>query len=176
MFFKSTMVLNSVKQILYSGFTWIIALVFLVAGIQKLTDPEAFVVLIDSYGLVWDSFLWPLAILLPLLEIVCAIALVFRKQWAVIALGGLTLMFIAVLSYGIWMGLDVDCGCFGTGDPEYKAYSSLHSALYKDLVLLVGIGYLLVFNKSKVTASKWFIINALRRSVFRKSVNVNSRA
>lgn len=144
------MALNLVKQPLYLVITWITALVYLVAGIQKLIDPKTFVVLIDSYGLVWESLLLPIAILLPLCEIVSAIGLIFRKRWAIAVIGGLTLMFIAVLSYGIWLGLDVDCGCFGAGDPEHKAYSSLHSALIKDLVLLVGIAYLLVFHKTNL--------------------------
>jgi uncharacterized membrane protein YphA (DoxX/SURF4 family) len=137
------------SQRLYTTITWIIATIFLLAGIQKLFDPDSFVVLIDSYGLVWESFLLPVAILLPSLEIVCAVGLIFKKRWAVVALVGLTLMFIAVLAYGIWLGLDIDCGCFGTGDPEHDAYSSLHSALIKDLVLLMGIGYLAAFTRLK---------------------------
>ncbi len=125
-------------------------MVYLVAGTQKLFDPSAFVVLIDSYGLVWEPFLLPIAVLLPLFEIVAAIALLLKKRWAMIAIGGLTLMFIAVLSYGIWLGLDIDCGCFGVGDPEREAYSNLHSALVKNVIILAGIGYLLVFHKTNL--------------------------
>jgi hypothetical protein len=59
--------------------------------------------------------------------------------------GSLTLMavlmaiFIAVLGYGLWMGLDVDCGCFGPEDPEGKAYAGIRPALYRDFVLAGGI-------------------------------------
>lgn len=148
---------SSVKQRLYTIINLIIAAVFLVAGIQKLIDPDNFVVLIDSYGLLWEPFLLPVAIMLPVIEIVCGVGMVFRKKWAVLGIAALTLMFIAILTYGIWIGLDVDCGCFGVGDPEYKAYSGLQSALIKDLVLLMGVGYLIVFNRSisgKLTKQK----------------------
>ena len=137
---------SSIKQGFYTITNLTIAAVFLIAGIQKLIDPDSFVVLIDSYGLLWEPFLLPIAIVLPVTEIVCGIGIVFRKKWAVLGIAALTLMFIAILTYGIWMGLDVDCGCFGTGDPEYKAYSGLQSALIKDVVLLLGVGYLFVFN------------------------------
>jgi hypothetical protein len=49
---------------------------------------------------------------------------------------------MAVVSYGIWMGLDIDCGCFGPGDLEGEAYKGLRPALYRNLILSVGIFYL----------------------------------
>ena len=41
-------------------------------------------------------------------------------------------LFMAILGYGISMGLDVDCGCFGPEDPESKAFHGLRAALYRD--------------------------------------------
>ena len=41
-------------------------------------------------------------------------------------------MFLLVLAYAIAMGLDVDCGCFGPGDPEGDAVGNLRSAVLRD--------------------------------------------
>jgi hypothetical protein len=49
---------------------------------------------------------------------------------------------MAVLSYGIWMGLDVDCGCFGPEDLEAKAFHGLKGSLLRDLVMLAGIAFI----------------------------------
>jgi len=51
-------------------------------------------------------------------------------------------VFMSILGYGIHMGLDVDCGCFSAEDPEAEAFHGLRSALYRDLVMAAGIGYL----------------------------------
>ena len=46
---------------------------------------------------------------------------------------------MAVLGYGIWMGLDVDCGCFGPEDPEAEAFHGLRLSLFRDLVMMAGV-------------------------------------
>jgi len=57
-------------------------------------------------------------------------------------IGGLLVLFIAILGYGIWMGLDVDCGCFGPDDPEAEAFHGLRLPLYRDMLMLAGIAYI----------------------------------
>ncbi|MEJ2158353.1 MAG: DoxX family protein, partial [Desulfobacteraceae bacterium] len=59
----------------------------------------------------------------------------------------LLLLFMMVLGYGIWLGLDVDCGCFAAGDPEGGAYHGLRPALYRDAVMLAGMGYLILWKR-----------------------------
>ena len=51
-------------------------------------------------------------------------------------------VFICVLSYGIWLGLDIDCGCFGSNEPESSAFSGLREALLRDLLLLLPLLFL----------------------------------
>ena len=121
---------------------WAIGFVFLWAGVSKLLRPGDFALLIDNYGLVPSSWTLPIAVFLPVTEVLAAVGLIFRKRWALHGVAGLTLLFIVILLYGIRMGLNVDCGCFGVGDPEAELYSSLNGALYKDLVMLLGIFFL----------------------------------
>ena len=101
--------------------------------------------LIDSYGIVPDPLLMPVAIGLPLLEVVAAVGLMMDIRGSLTSIGALLLVFMAILGYGIWMGLDVDCGCFGPEDPESRAYHGLRSALYRDFIMLAGVLYLYVW-------------------------------
>ncbi|MBU0944126.1 MAG: DoxX family membrane protein [Proteobacteria bacterium] len=124
---------------------WLISVPFLYAGITKLADPESFARVIGGYGLVPEPLLFPTALLLPLVEIGVAAGLLFNIRLCLYAVATLLALFIAVLSYGIWLGLDVDCGCFGPNDPE-QAYHGLWSALYRDLGLLIPTLYLFLFH------------------------------
>lgn len=62
-----------------------------------------------------------------------------RGSLAVIA--AMLVFFMVVLGYGIRLGLDIDCGCFGPDDPE-QAYKGLKSALVRDAVLMVAVLFL----------------------------------
>ena len=113
-----------------------LALSFLAAGLIKIMNPMTFAVTIDAFGILPGPLVMPVAILLPMVEILGAAALIFDIRGS---LGLITLMllaFIAVLAYGLHMGLDIDCGCYGPGDPEAEAYAGIRGALWRDLSML----------------------------------------
>jgi len=122
----------------------VISVPFLYAGITKLLDPKSFAVVIDGYGLLPESLVLPAAVVLPILEIIGAAGLLFNIRIFFYTVAALLVLFITVLGYGIWLGLDVDCGCFGPDDPE-QAYHGLQDALIRDLGLLVPTLYLFWF-------------------------------
>jgi uncharacterized membrane protein len=123
---------------LYRGLRWGLALVFLYAGLIKLVDPASFAVIIAAYGLVPEGLLMPIAVVLPTLEVLAAIGLMVDLRGSLTLMAVLMAIFIAVLGYGLWMGLDVDCGCFGPEDPEGRAFAGMRTALYRDFVLTGG--------------------------------------
>ena len=96
----------------YRLIRWLLSIVFLYAGATKLADPKAFGTLIDAYGIVPDQLLMPVAVGLPLLEVVAAIGLIVDVRGSLAIISGLMALFITILIYGIRMGLDVECGCF----------------------------------------------------------------
>jgi hypothetical protein len=120
---------------------WIISTIFLVAAIPKLFNPYQFAATIDAYALLPDKLLLPTAIVLPVLEILLAIGLLFNCLKSKIGTVVILLFFIALLSYSIWLGLDIDCGCFGPDDPEHKAFQGLRVALIRDIVMLLPLIY-----------------------------------
>jgi uncharacterized membrane protein YphA (DoxX/SURF4 family) len=138
---------ENLRQIILSDWIYrivrvVYVVLFLYAGINKLLDPRSFAIVIDAFGLVPDLFIMPVAVALPILETVAAIGLLFDVRGSLGLMSGLLVFFMAVVSYGIRMGLDIDCGCFGPGDLEGEAYRGLRPALYRNLILTVGIAYL----------------------------------
>jgi len=100
------------------------------------------VVIIDSYGLIPDDWNMPVALSLAAIEALVGFALLFDIRGALAIVAALLCLFMAILGYGIWLGLDIDCGCFGPEDPEAKAYHGLRSALLRDSIMIFGIVYL----------------------------------
>ncbi len=131
-----------VSKHVYLAARILLAAVFIYAGVGKLADPRGFAVVIAGYGLTpsWTDL--PLAVLLPTLEIVAGVGLVFDIRGSLRLIVAQLLVFVGVLAYGIHLGLDVDCGCYGPGDPEGKAFHGLRQAMYRDLLLLGVCGYM----------------------------------
>ncbi|MBU2490287.1 MAG: DoxX family protein [Proteobacteria bacterium] len=120
-----------------SGYKWAyhlvrlaLALVFVVAGAAKISDPKAFAVLISHYGLVPDFLLAPAAVGLPLAEILLGLGLAGDIKGSLAGVSALIVLFLFVLWFGILKGLDVDCGCFSTR--ELAEHAGLRAALYRD--------------------------------------------
>lgn len=126
----------------YKLIRWVLGGIFIYAGSTKLLAPEIFAVLIEAFGLVPDRLLMPMAIVLPTLEVIAGIGLLFDIRGSLTVMAGLLALFMAVLGYAIWMGLDVDCGCFGPEDPEAKAFHGLKVSLYRDLAMLAGVVFI----------------------------------
>ena len=127
---------------IYKLSRWCIGLIFIYAGSIKLMEPRIFAVLIDAYGIVPESLLMPVAIALPTLEVAAGIGLLFDIEKSLPVISGLLVLFIAILGYGIRMGLDVDCGCFGPEEPEAKAFHGLRTTLYRDLGMFIIISFI----------------------------------
>ena len=123
------------------GARWLLASVFLSAGLPKFADPGLFAENIGAYGLLPEFLLLPVAILLPFAEIIAAVLLIRGNKQGLWLSAMLMACFIAILSYGIHLGLDIDCGCFGPEDPEHNMFSGLRTALVRDLALLVPLIY-----------------------------------
>jgi uncharacterized membrane protein YphA (DoxX/SURF4 family) len=116
---------------------WVLGGLFIWAGVVKLSAPRTFAQSIDAFGLLPEALLPPVALLLPVLEVVIGLAVLRRWRGGLPAMAGLLLMFMAVLGYGIGQNLDVDCGCFSLA--EVQTHTSLKTAFLRDLVMLAGV-------------------------------------
>lgn len=127
---------------LYRLCRWVLAVIFIYAGGTKLLEPKIFAVLIEAYGIVPEGLLMPVAIGLPLLEVIAGIGLLFDIRGSLALITGLLFLFMLVLGYGIWMGLDVECGCFGPEDPEAEAFHGLRLSLFRDMLMMAGVFFI----------------------------------
>lgn len=134
---------------------WVLALVFFCAAVPKLFNIDQFAATIDAYAILPDMLLMPTAIVLPVVEIVLAIGLLFNRLYCKFGLLLLLLFFICVLSYAIFQGLDIDCGCFGPEDPEYSAFKGLRVALVRDIVMLTPLFYSFWYHRYRYPLSNY---------------------
>jgi len=91
-----------------------LGLLFIVAGTSKVLDPWSFRVALPGYGITGElRFL--VAILVPPLEVVLGIALVFRWRVRHASLAAMAFLgaFIVAIGVGWSRGTLTECGCFG---------------------------------------------------------------
>ncbi|MBU4263067.1 MAG: DoxX family membrane protein [Proteobacteria bacterium] len=129
----------------------LLGLLFLYAGIMKLGNLQGFGAVIDDFGLLPETLVWPVAVILPAVELLAALGLLLDMRGALSAVVIMLLLFIAVLSYGIRLGLDIDCGCFGPEAAETQVYNSLHSSLARDMAMMMGAVYLYWWRQTQLT-------------------------
>jgi uncharacterized membrane protein YphA (DoxX/SURF4 family) len=96
----------------------ILAGIFLYAAYAKLKEPWLqFAVSIDSFKLVPENWLEPLARTLPWCELALGIALLsgILIRWSALIATLLLSTFFGAAARAYAMGLTPDCGCFGAG-------------------------------------------------------------
>jgi len=134
----------------------VLAIVFIYAGATKFMDPLVFAVLIEAYGIVPEELIYPVAVFLPLLEVLAGALIIFDIRGSLTVICGLTILFMIILGYGIHMGLDVDCGCFGPEDPESKAFHGLRQAFVRDSVMLMDILFVYIWRRYRCIRPRTF--------------------
>jgi len=104
-----------------------IGLVFLAAALAKIGDAATFARQIHHFRLVPFGFENLLAITLPWIELVLALAIltgVQPRSGSMVA-AGLMGLFVVVVAAAVARGLDIECGCFGTADASRVGVSKL---------------------------------------------------
>lgn len=88
---------------------------FVFSGIAKLRDVSGFAEHVGDFGLVYDGLVVPTAWSVSVLELVLGVSLAANLRGGLTGVLLLLGLFIGILLYGIGMGLDIECGCFGPG-------------------------------------------------------------
>jgi len=133
----------------------LVGALFVFAGLTKIValqpfrflDPMEFARNIDNYKILPWTISVLLAFYLPWLEIICGLALIFRRLYsgAVAILLSLMLVFIGATIVAKMRGIDISCGCFGHLSNQLSF--TWHLAL--DFVILAGLcGQFLRFRRA----------------------------
>lgn len=147
--------MERVKDILVSPWSYrmvrfCLGVLFVWAGLIKLTNPEIFGEIISAYELVPEGLLVPVAFGLPILELVAGLGLIFDMRGSLGIIFGLLVMFVFVLWFGVLKDLDIGCGCFSPAD--LKEHGGLKAAMYRDLVMIAAVAYLFWWRRANGSA------------------------
>ena len=118
---------------------FVLAGIFIYAGIIKALDPVQFASDIDNYKILPWMVSVALAFYLPWLEILCALGLVFRFLYR----GALAILVLSIVIFtsatiaAKVRGLDITCGCFGHASQNWSFPTHLATNLSILAALLV---------------------------------------
>jgi len=99
----------------------VVAGVFLWAGLPKLLDPATFAEDISNYNLLPESTVGYAAVVVPVVEIVIALALIagVEVKGAALVAAAMLVVFVAAMGQAMARGIDLSCGCVaGTTETE----------------------------------------------------------
>lgn len=116
-----------------------LALVFIYAGGSKMSDVTVFAGHVAAYQILPYAMNYLVAVTLPYIEFLAGLLLLFnaRVRPALVAIGGMTGVFMLALGSVLLRGLEIDCGCFNPGEGESV---SAQVALLRDVGLMILVG------------------------------------
>ncbi|MEV5711793.1 MauE/DoxX family redox-associated membrane protein [Actinoallomurus sp. NPDC052274] len=123
-----------------------------IAGYAKFTEPAALQkTAVAAYRILPQSMVTPVALGLPVLEMVLAamILLGFATRVMAICVGLLFLVFIAGIISVAARGLSIDCGCFGGGGTVAKGQTHYLREVFRDLGFLALAAWLMLYPRGK---------------------------
>lgn len=128
--------------------------VFIYASFHKIADPAQFAKIIYGYGLFPAISINLIAILLPYVEIVMGIALIFGvyPRAAAVVLSGILFVFVVAISINLIRGHEFDCGCFSF--KNNLLHNSAWQLLFRDIIYFFLCLYLLLYQRGKLGRNK----------------------
>lgn len=115
--------------------TWVCRLflggIFIYAGTAKVTNPMQFAAAVEGYQLISTELVIWVVKILPWVEIVLGAVLLlgFKIRYTAGLAGTVMAFFIGVMSLTYLRGLEVECGCFGTGE-KISLFTLVREALF----------------------------------------------
>ena len=132
---------------------WILGLTFIYASYSKILSPADFAKIVYGYDLFPATLINLIAISVPFLELVAALALIFGiyPRSAALIVNALLVAFIILLSINLIRGHEFNCGCFSLQNTE-DAVSS-QTTIIRDIVYLALGLQIFFYNRYR----KWCI-------------------
>ncbi len=126
---------NAKITVLYHFTRLAMAFVFIYASLDKIVNPGLFAEAVYNYQVLPSSLINLTALILPWLELILGLCLLFNRWMAgaSVITAGLMTVFISLIIFNLARGLDISCGCFSTS-PEEGPMSML--TLLRDILFL----------------------------------------
>ncbi len=133
---------------------WFLGITFIYASIHKIIDPAEFAKIIYGYGLFPHFAINMIAIILPFVELVTGLFLLFGiyPKAAATIIGVLLVTFILAVTINLLRGYEFDCGCFSFNKND--TLSGRYFLLVRDIIFLMICLYLLRFKVKRHEENK----------------------
>lgn len=130
--------------------------VFIYASLDKIINPGAFAQAVFNYQVLPGALINLTALILPWLELILGVYLLFNRWMAGASILAAILMtiFMGLIIFNLARGLDISCGCFST-DPAEGPMNKL--TLARDglfLCLAIGLAALTFYKKTVYDKNK----------------------
>ncbi len=132
-------------------FRILLGLIFLFAGIAKISDPVRFIFTLRQFNLFSEAVIPFMALYLPWLEFILGLFLILGLLYRASAflLACLNTMFAIVILTVIVRGMEIDCGCFGMFADVLKIPDSADIKAVIRNVIFIGISvYIFIVKKT----------------------------
>jgi len=141
----------------------IIGALFVYAGALKAWEPVRFAGDIENYHVLPWAVNVRLAFFLPWLEIICGLALIFRRLYsgALALVLALLLVFIGASIAAKMRGIDISCGCFGHVSDQL----SFAWHLVLDFAILAGVAALWRWDRQARQVDREDVVPSLSRDL-----------
>ncbi|HQR26843.1 MAG TPA: MauE/DoxX family redox-associated membrane protein [Nocardioides sp.] len=135
------------------------------ASLAKLTDPYASVVSVRAYDLLPEPLVKLVGYSLPVVELLVALCLLLgliTRVTAVFAAGLMVVFVIGIAS--VWArGMEIDCGCFGSGGPQPGASSKYPWEIARDVGFFLMAGWLFLWPRTRYALDNLLFPRTLER-------------
>lgn len=134
-----------------------LAAVWLAAGLVKLVAPGEAYLAVRAYAVLPDVLVRPVAVGLPMLEVLLGVFLLLGLRTRLIAAvsAGLLVLLVAAIAQAWARGLTIDCGCFGGGGEVAAGETRYFSEILRDTGFLVLAVWVAVRPGSPLTLDRW---------------------
>jgi len=138
------------SELIMGGLYYFICAVLLFSGVSKIIDPTPMIETMKAAFKVNENLLIFTATILPIVEIALALLLIMKIQTKKTLLLATVLFFcFFVFSiYGTVIGLNIDCGCFGSAVTSEFGIAMI----IRNLILLTVVIWLAMVNKKLASA------------------------
>jgi uncharacterized membrane protein YphA (DoxX/SURF4 family) len=129
---------------------WILGLTFLYASSYKILSTAEFAKIVYGYDLFPAALINLIAIIVPFMELIAGLALIFGiyPRSAAIIINGLLLAFIVALSINLIRGHEFHCGCFSAGEGGHTETPIIYFIIGLQVILFSGIRRMSIRGKS----------------------------
>jgi putative oxidoreductase len=131
----------------------VVALIFIIAAIPKISNPAEFAGEIARYNLMPNAFLNIMALALPWIELITAIFLLvgIRMKANSVIISGMLLVFVVAIGLAMVQGLNINCGCHTKGLSGKVGWAKI----FEDIALMAFCAMIFFSSNSAFTLDNY---------------------